>query len=143
MNLQDKDWVRALAEGLAATDIDSLELAGPEMTLRLVRAPGGEVEADVAPTGSAQAGVDAQVTTVVETLRAGSAGVVCLAHPLREQPLAQPGDAVAAGQPLLLLQVGQVLLPVTAPRAGRVLRVLTEAGSRVGWGSPLLEFESD
>ena len=77
------------------------------------------------------------------TLRAGSVGLVRLAHPLREAPLVQAGEPVAAGQALLLLQVGQVLLPVTAPRAGRVRQVLVEAGAAVGYGHPLVAFDPD
>lgn len=139
MNLHDKDAVRVLAERLACTDIDSLELAGPDLTLRLVRVSGGEVEAEFVPTEFVDS--DSAADASIETLRAGSVGVLLIAHPMREEPLVQPGDSVAAGQALLLLQVGQVLLPVTAPCAGRVRRVLAAAGSRVGYGSALLEFE--
>ena len=40
-----------------------------------------------------------------------------------------------------LLQVGQVLLPVPAPRAGRVLRLRIAEGSVVGHGDALLDME--
>ena len=132
MTPQDPAWVRTLAEQLAGTDIDSLTLVGPTLTLRLARTPEGEVRSQLAPAAD-------PATASVQTLRAGSVGVVLTAHPLREEPLVQPGQAVLAGQALMLLQVGQVLLPVTAPRAGRVLRLRAEAGTRVGYGSPLVD----
>lgn len=141
MNLQDKAWIQALATKLAATDIDQLELAGPGLTLRLARAPGGAVDAEVLPTAQAVAAGD--TAHMPMTLRAGSVGVVRLAHPLREEALVQAGEPVAAGQPLLLLQVGQVLLPVTATRAGRVRQVLVAPGDMVGYGHPLVEIEPD
>ncbi|MBU3738084.1 MAG: acetyl-CoA carboxylase [Rhodoferax sp.] len=140
MNLQDKDWIQELAKRLAATDIDSLELAGPALTLRLTRAPGGAVKPQVLPTTqNATAVIDADDASL--TLRAGSVGVVRLAHPLRGEPLAPAGELVTAGQTLLLLQVGQVLLPVNAPRPGRVRQVLVASGEAIGYGHPLVQIE--
>ncbi|MFM7025699.1 MAG: biotin/lipoyl-containing protein [Limnohabitans sp.] len=142
MNLDDKAWIRSRASQLAATDIDHFELVGPALTLRLARAPGGAVDAEVQPTAQATPLASDTVGTRL-VLRAGSVGVARLAHPLREEPLVQAGDAVSAGQPLLLLQVGQVLLPVTAPGAGRVRRLIADAGATVGYGSPLIELDLD
>lgn len=144
MNLQDQAWIQALAQRLSATDIDHLELAGPALTLRLVRGPGGAFDAQVVPTGTPPVDSTLQGPSSAEAglmLRAGSVGRVCLAHPLRDEPLVQAGDPVVAGQPLLLLQVGQVLLPVTAPCVGRVRRVVAQAGAAVGYGSPLVELD--
>ncbi len=144
MNLQDQAWIQALAQRLLATDIDHLELAGPASTLRLVRGPSGAFDAQVVPTGTPPLHSNVQGPASAEAglmLRAGSVGRVCLAHPMREELMVRAGDPVVTGQPLLLLQVGQVLLPVTAPCAGRVRRVVAQAGAAVGYGSPLLELD--
>ena len=74
-------------------------------------------------------------------VRAGSVGVVLLAHPLRTQPLVGVGQAVAAGQALALLRIGDVLLPVAAPRSGVVARIVAADGSAAGYGDPLVEIE--
>jgi antagonist of KipI len=52
-----------------------------------------------------------------------------------------PGDEVAAGQPIAVLEAMKMQNPVRAPRAGRVSRVLVTAGSLVDSGAPLVEFE--
>lgn len=144
MNLHDQDWIQGLAQRLSPTDIDHLELAGPAITLLLVRGPSGAFDAQVVPTGTPPLHSNLQRPTSAEAglmLRAGSVGRVCLAHPLREEPMVLAGDPVVAGQALLLLQLGQVLLPVTAPCAGRVRRVVAQAGAAVGYGSPLVELD--
>ena len=58
-------------------------------------------------------------------------------------PFVRPATQVRAGQTLGLLQVGALLLPVTAPRAGIVGAI---AGARtaaaVGYGTPLVELRA-
>jgi biotin-dependent carboxylase-like uncharacterized protein len=54
-----------------------------------------------------------------------------------------PGDEVAAGQPLLVIEAMKMQSPVRAPRAGRVARVLVEAGARVEGGAALVELDAD
>ena len=124
--------VRQLAEWLQGTDIGLLELRGPGQSIRLSRQPSGEVR-EVEPAAPAWR---TSSTTVV---RAGSVGVLLLTHPLRGEPLVQPGQTVAAGQALALLQIGLVLLAVPAPRAGVVSRIVSTHESAVGFGTALLE----
>ena len=130
--------VRQLTEWLQATDISLLELRGPGESIRLCRQASGEVREAAAPASACAA--TAQVpTTATTVVRAGSVGVALQAHPLRTEPLVQPGQQVAAGQPLALLRIGMVLLPVAAPRAGVVSRILFTHESAVGFGTPLVE----
>jgi biotin carboxyl carrier protein len=42
-----------------------------------------------------------------------------------------------------LLQIGPLLLPVIAPVAGRVARRLADDGATVGFGAPLIEFQTN
>lgn len=53
-----------------------------------------------------------------------------------------PGDMVAAGQPLLVVEAMKMQSPVRAPRGGRVARVLVEAGTQIEGGAALVEFEA-
>lgn len=124
--------VRQLAEWLQGTDIGLLELRGPGQSIRLSRQPSGEVR-EVAAVATVS---PASATTVVH---AGSVGIVLFTHPLRSEPLVQPGQQVAAGQTIALLQIGLVLLAVPAPRAGVVSRIVSTHESAVGFGAPLLE----
>lgn len=140
------DPVRQLSAWLQDTDICSLELRGPDTRIALQRQGGQLVLADtVAATATASAppappaAAAAAAATGISAVRAGSVGVLRLAHPGREQPLVRVGQSVAAGQPLALLQIGLVLLPVLAPRAGVVQRIVAADDAAVGYGSLLFE----
>jgi acetyl-CoA carboxylase biotin carboxyl carrier protein len=50
---------------------------------------------------------------------------------------------VRAGQTLGLLQIGALLLPVTAPHDGAVVGTLVPHGAAVGYGTPLLQLQPD
>jgi biotin-dependent carboxylase-like uncharacterized protein len=53
-----------------------------------------------------------------------------------------PGDVVAAGQPLLVIEAMKMQSPVRAPRGGCVARVFVQAGMQVEGGAALVEFEA-
>lgn len=131
---------RQLSAWLADTDIGVLELRGPQTLLRLVRdgAAGGEVvQSEVSDEVAARAAPARPGTTVVA---APTVGIVRHRHPMRDAALAPPGTQVEAGQPLALLQIGQLLVHVEAPRAGVVARLLAPDGAAAGYGDPLIEF---
>ena len=50
-------------------------------------------------------------------------------------------SASSAGQAVGLLQIGPLLLPVTAPLAGVVAAVLAAEGHAVGYGTALVELQ--
>jgi antagonist of KipI len=52
-----------------------------------------------------------------------------------------PGDIVAAGQPLLVVEAMKMQNSVRAPRGGRVSRVFVSPGALVPGGAPLVEFD--
>ena len=60
------------------------------------------------------------------------------AHPVQEAALVEPNEPVTAGQPLGLLQVGPILLPVLSPRDGIVASIVAPDRSLVGYGDPLV-----
>ena len=72
---------------------------------------------------------------------ASTVGIVRHRHPLRDEPLAPVGARVEGGQPLALLQIGQMLVAVPAPRDGVVARLLSNDGDAVGYGDPLIELQ--
>lgn len=122
----DAAFVATLSRWLDATDIDQLELSGPEGTLALGRAS----VARVAPAAPVE---------VPAAVRAPSLGLLLDRHPLAADPLVEVGDAVAAGDILACLQVGALLMAVRAPRAGIVAACLAAPGTLVGYGTPLFQ----
>jgi acetyl-CoA carboxylase biotin carboxyl carrier protein len=127
----NEDLVHRLSGWLAGTDIAWLELRGPGGHVRLHN-DGSRVEA--VPADEWLAPTRAEAVEV----RAASVGLFLHTHPLHEAPLATPGQPVAAGQPLGLLRIGSLLLPVTAPREGTFVGHDADDGRTVGYGTPLL-----
>jgi acetyl-CoA carboxylase biotin carboxyl carrier protein len=123
--------VQQLSAWLAVTDIDLLELRGPGEHLCL-RRDGARVE--VVPNAFTQDGPGSCAAAT-----AASPGVFLHSHPLRGEPLATPGAVARAGQVLGLLQIGALLLPVTAPAEGVVHAMLVAHGATLGYGTPLVE----
>ncbi|MCH8835449.1 MAG: acetyl-CoA carboxylase biotin carboxyl carrier protein, partial [Proteobacteria bacterium] len=68
-------------------------------------------------------------------------GVVYTAPEPDEPPFVNVGDTVAEGQTLLLIEAMKVFNPITAPRAGKVARILIGSGTPVEFGEPLLIIE--
>ena len=133
--------VQELAAWLAATDIGLLELRTPEGVLRLGRegASGSEVVQLDAPAEDASS---PSTESPACFAAAPSVGVFLHAHPQHDAPLARLGERIDAGQPVGLLQIGPLLLPVAAPRAGVLSAFLVPEGSTTGWGTPLVELQA-
>ena len=68
-------------------------------------------------------------------------GTVYLAPSPEAAPYVQPGDTVAKGQTLMVVEAMKVMNPIIAPRAGKVLRVIVENGQPVEFDQPLLTLE--
>jgi len=69
---------------------------------------------------------------------------VALSAPMPATVLAinvAPGQEVAAGDVLVLLEAMKMEVPIKAPRAGRVKSLACREGDRVQPGAPLLELE--
>ena len=123
MTLSAPDIAR-LSAWLAETDLAELELRGPGCHIRL-RQDAGHITPIVEPVA-------------VYTVTAPSVGVFLPAHPLHDAPLAPAGTLVEAGQPVALLRIGALLLPVTAPMPGIVAEIHATSGATVGYGTPLV-----
>jgi len=122
------ELVGQLAAWLADTDIELLELRTSTHSIQLHRDASGIIS-ETAPCEPA-VGPGLDVT-------APSLGIFVHRHPLRDSALVRAGQAVRAGEPLGLLRIGALLLPVPAPADGVLLDVLIEDGTTVGFGAVL------
>ncbi len=142
------EQIRQICTWLAATDITEFDLQGPgiHLSLRNARAVAPRISAQPtppAPPASAAPAAPAVPAVPVgaastEVVRAGSVGVFRHQHPQQTAPLAAVGASVRASQPLGLLQIGPLLLPVTAPCDAMVQDMPVPDGTVVGWGTSLV-----
>src|SRR5436190_15533967 len=98
------EQLRQMAAWLAGTDIGLLELRTPHGTVRLGRngTPAGEIVQLNQPARDEEAGPGPAPAVAT----APSVGVFLHAHPLHDALMVRPGERVAAGQDLGLLQIG-------------------------------------
>ncbi len=141
----DVEEIEALIAAFAASDLAVMDFTRGGWRLRLVRAPGGEVNRQefgaVRPAspshGSPERGAgDAPARTF--EIRAPLAGIVQLAPAPGAPPFTAPGQSAERGQVVAIVEAMKVLNEVRAPRAGRVEAVLVESGAEVEAGRPLL-----
>lgn len=111
------DGRRVRLMGHAGRDQRDVWVAGHHRRYRTVKDGGGQAAAD---PGSLSVAIPAVVTEV----------------------LVRPGDAVAAGDKLVLLESMKMVLAIQAPQDGTVKAVRCETGESVEPGVPLVELEA-
>lgn len=129
------EHVDQLSIWLAQSDVDVLELRGPAQHLRLVRRA---ETVDVQNLTGARSSDEGQMSQH-RTVTADSPGIFLHHHPLHATALIQPDARIEKGQMLGLLQIGPLLLPITAPCDGRVEGMWAAHRTAVGFGTPLIE----
>jgi biotin carboxyl carrier protein len=117
-----------------------LELTGPDGARRRVGV------AAVRLGEKRQLWIDGRTVTAERTRPQGAAraaeGSLASAIPaVVAQLLVEPGDAVRAGDKLILLESMKMVIPIQAPHDGRVARILCAEGDSVPAGVPLVELE--
>jgi acetyl-CoA carboxylase biotin carboxyl carrier protein len=126
------DEIAFLGACLQGTDIELLELATQQAVVLLRRDRAGEAYTQAPPA-----------STAPFEITAPSVGVFLRAHPLQTAPLAQAGQLLSPGDPVGVLQIGALLVHVTAPKDGIVLEILAEDGAAVGYGTALVRVMGD
>ena len=143
----DASAVRALATILADTGLTEIEIESKEGRIRVARAPAPVTVAAAVPAVApppAAAPADPPEEDIARHPGAVLSPMVGVAY-LAAEPGATPfitlGQAVAAGQTLLLIEAMKTFNQIKAPRAGTVTRILVAPGAPVEYGEPLLLLE--
>lgn len=147
----DEDLVRQLTRLLEETGLSEIEYGRDGWHVRVVKG-GGDHQAPAppaapAPTAAAAATAKATAKAAADAAELAGAvtspmvGVVYTAAEPGTPPFVKAGDQVTEGQTLLLIEAMKVFNPITAPRAGRVKRILVTDGTPVEFGEPLLILE--
>jgi acetyl-CoA carboxylase biotin carboxyl carrier protein len=144
----DVKLVRELAKMLDTTNLTEIEVADGERRIRVVRKPAAQTLSYAAPAPAAPLAVPAPAALSVEAAPAAgpAAGTIkspmvgtCYLTPEPDAPaFVTVGDAVKAGQTLLIVEAMKVMNPITAPASGTVQAILVENGQPVEYDQPLI-----
>ncbi|MBB4371918.1 acetyl-CoA carboxylase biotin carboxyl carrier protein [Bradyrhizobium sp. cir1] len=122
--------IERLAQILARSGVDTIEIEEPGLTLKLVVDTAARIAAPATPA--------APTTDHFVTAKADVAGHFLAAHPWQDKPFVAPGERIEAGAIVGLVKIGLLYAPVVAPTAGTVDAVIGETGAMVGYGTPIV-----
>jgi len=144
----DPEAIRTLAAILAETGLTEIEIAQKDSRIRVVRAAAPPPAAPQASTVAVPlATVEPPAAAPDDAHHPGAVlspmvGVVYLSPEPGAPQFVLPGQVVAAGQTLLLIEAMKTFNQIKAPKAGTVARILVPAGAPVEYGEPLVILES-
>jgi len=141
----DEDLVRKLARLLDETGLTEIEYGTADWHLRVARGTSAPAPAAAAGPATAEAAGAAEAGERIADhpglVTAPTVGVIYTAPEPDAPPFVEVGEAVSEGQTVLLIEAMKVFNPITAPRAGKVSRILITNGTPVEYGEPLLIIE--
>ncbi len=142
----DPASIRALAAILTETGLTEIEVGDKDNRIRVVRALAPVVAQTFSTLAPVEAGIVAAPIAPDDSLHPGAVkspmvGVVYLSAEPGSPPFVAPGQAVAAGQTLLLIEAMKTYNQIKAPKAGILARILVHSGAPVEYGEVLMVVE--
>jgi acetyl-CoA carboxylase biotin carboxyl carrier protein len=139
----DEELIRTLARLLDETGLTEIEAQAGDARIRVARAPATQVVTTAPAAAVAAAPAAAPVATPPVgddpgAIKSPMVGTVYLSPQPNAPPFVQPGDRVAQGQTMMIVEAMKVMNPITAPRPGTVRTVLVDDGAPVEFGQPLI-----
>ena len=147
----DTALVRELAELLDTTNLTEIEVQDGERSIRVARSPAPV--ASYAPAAVPMPAAPAAAAAVPPAqpsddwkshaglVKSPIVGTAYLTPEPGAPPYVTEGQAVKAGDTLLIIEAMKVMNPITAPKAGRVAKILIEGESPVEYDQPLVVIE--
>lgn len=149
----DTDLVRRLAEMLNEGDLSEIEVQDGERRIVVKRKLGGGhapiayAPAPVAAPAAAPAPASAAAEEAPSpanhpgAVKSPMVGTAYLAGEPGGKPFIAVGQAVAAGETLLIVEAMKVMNPIAAPKAGTVRQILVQDAQPVEFDQPLVVVE--
>ncbi len=150
----DTGLVRQLAELLNESDLSEIEVQDGVRRIvvkrKLAATYAAAAPAPAAPPPPAPPAAPAPLTAAQEETAAANhpgavkspmVGTAFLSGEPGAAPFVAPGQSVAAGDTLLIVEAMKVMNPITAPRAGTVRQVLVIDAQPVEYDQPLVIIE--
>jgi len=144
----DTQLVRELADMLAETGLTEIEVEDGDRKIRVSRgappapqaAPVAVPVAAAAPAPASLPAADTAAAPAAEmegTIKSPMVGTAYLSAEPGTPAFVKVGDAVKAGDTLLIVEAMKVMNPITAPSDGTVKAILVENAQPVEYGQPL------
>ncbi len=147
----DPALVRELAELLDANGLTEIEVEDGDRKIKVAREPAPVMSAapmapaaaaapaaPQAPAASAPAPAPVADEAAGESVKSPMVGTAFLSPQPGSPPFVALGDAVKAGQTLLIIEAMKVMNPITAPAGGIVKKILVGDGQPVEFDQPLV-----
>ena len=148
----DPALVRELAELLTANHLNEIEVEDGERKIKVRRDPAPLVASaapaappaaaapapSAAPLAGSQGMGQAEEEVAGQTVKSPMVGTAFLAPEPGAKPFVAVGDAVKAGDTLLIVEAMKVMNPITAPSGGVVKKILIADGQPVEFDQPLV-----
>ena len=145
----DTNLLRELTKVLDETGLTEIEVEDNGRRIRVARqmmmVAGAAAPASVAaPSASSAAPAPAQAKARTDhpgTVKSPMVGTAYLAASPDAASFVSVGQAVKAGDTLLIIEAMKVMNPITAPRAGKVTQIIVANGQPVEFDQPLVVIE--
>lgn len=147
----DPAAIRELAEILTETGLTEIEISDKDRSIRVARQPSPVMTTASVQAASVQAAPAAAPPAPAlgapddaahpGSVKSPMVGIAYLSAEPGSPTFVTPGQAVAAGQTLLLIEAMKTFNQIKAARAGTVLRVLVASGEAVEYGQVLMVVE--
>jgi acetyl-CoA carboxylase biotin carboxyl carrier protein len=148
----DPALVRELAQLLTDNELTEIEVADGERRIKVSREPAAIIgaglataSAPAAPVAAAPAAPQAAAAAdpasedvTGNAVKSPMVGTAFLAPEPGAKPFVNVGDAVKAGDTLLIVEAMKVMNPITAPAGGVVTKMLISDGQPVEFDQPLV-----
>jgi acetyl-CoA carboxylase biotin carboxyl carrier protein len=146
----DPALVRELAELLTANALTEIEVADGERRIRVGRAPAPVIGAAPAPAAGVAPALsgppmhakedlgEAEADVAGASVKSPMVGTAFLSPEPGAKPFVEVGNAVKAGDTLLIVEAMKVMNPITAPEGGVIKKILIADGQPVEFDQPLV-----
>lgn len=149
-NAAEAAWIRELAAILDQTGLTEIEIEKSDVRVRVARTVSAGPAVAYAPAASPAPASGprsaAPAPAASEGPPAGAVpspmvGTIYLSPSPGADPFVKPGDKVAQGQTLMIVEAMKTMNPIAAPKAGVVRQVLVRDAQPVEFGEPLIVIE--
>ena len=140
----DAKLVQELAELLSANGLTEIEVADGERRIKVGRGAAPVATAVPAPAPASAATAPAAAAAPLDdaisgdTIKSPIVGTAFLSPEPGGEPFIKVGDAVKAGETLLIIEAMKVMNPITAPGGGVVKKIMVADAQPVEFDQPLV-----